>query len=276
MNRRELLKRAACAVTGSAIAGAAYPVLEAKWCGVSRRAIALPHLPRAFEGKTLALLTDVHHGPFTPREYVRHVVDLTNALRPDFVALAGDYVSNGGRYIAPVFEELGRLRAAIGRYAVIGNHDAWDGLSETYDAMHEAGFVDLTNAGTWIEHRGCRLRLAGVGDLWTQDQDLGAALGDAEEGDATIVLSHNPDFVEAIDDRRVGLVLSGHTHGGQVFVPGYGSPILPSKFGQKYAQGLVQGPTARVYVSRGIGTVGPPVRLFCRPEVVLITLTARA
>ena len=86
------------------------------------------------------------------------------------------------------------------------------------------------------------------------------------------LLSHNPDFVETIRDRRVGLVLSGHTHGGQIVLPGYGAPIVPSRYGQKYLYGLVQGPCCQVFVTRGVGTVTPPVRFLCRPEVVLITL----
>jgi len=89
-----------------------------------------------------------------------------------------------------------------------------------------------------------------------------------------VLLSHNPDVAENLRDPRVGLMLSGHTHGGQVYLPGYGAPIVPSAFGQKYLQGLVRGPACPVYISRGVGTVSPPVRLFCRPEIVLLTLTA--
>ena len=86
------------------------------------------------------------------------------------------------------------------------------------------------------------------------------------------MLSHNPDFAEELRDSRVGLMVSGHTHGGQVVLPGYGAPIVPSRYGQKYVHGLVEGPACRVYVSRGVGTVTPPVRLFCPPEISLITL----
>ena len=138
-------------------------------------------------------------------------------------------------------------------------------------ALAEAKLPDLNNTGVWIERSGARLRICGVGDLWTDHQDLETALGDATESDAVLLLSHNPDFVETIRDRRVGLVLSGHTHGGQIVVPGYGAPVVPSRYGQKYLYGLVEGPCCRVFVTRGVGTVTPPVRFFCRPEVVLIT-----
>jgi predicted MPP superfamily phosphohydrolase len=111
-----------------------------------------------------------------------------------------------------------------------------------------------------------------VDDLWRGYQDLPAALGRATPRDAVILLSHNPDYVETIRDPRVGLILSGHTHGGQVNLPIIGPPILSSVYGQKYAHGLVQGPVTRVFVSRGVGTIAPHVRLFCKPEIVLVTL----
>jgi predicted MPP superfamily phosphohydrolase len=111
-----------------------------------------------------------------------------------------------------------------------------------------------------------------VGDYWRDVQDLPSALGETTMNDAVILLSHNPDYVEEIRDHRVGLVLSGHTHGGQVDLPIIGAPVVPSIYGQKYIHGLVQGPATQVFVTRGIGTITPPVRLFCRPEIALITL----
>ena len=166
---------------------------------------------------------------------------MTNALRPDLSPSAAT-TSTGARYIAPGIAELGKLRAKLGRFAVLGNHDNWDGRAETQAALAGAGITEVTNAGAWIERGGARLRVGGVGDLWTDQQDLDAALGDATDRDAVILLSHNPDYVETIADRRVGLVLSGHTHGGQVVVPRFGAPIVPSRYGQKYLHGLVQGP----------------------------------
>jgi predicted MPP superfamily phosphohydrolase len=279
MRRREFLRKAGAAALGTMTAGAVvYPFLEAKWCRVVRTTIAVPNLPPPFRGTTVALLADVHHGPFVPLAYVQHIVDMTSALKPDIIALAGDYVHRHHSYIEPGIEALGKLRAPLGRFAVRGNHDNRNNDGEqdyrllSQLALAEARIPDLNNAGFWLERRGARLRIGGVGDLWTDYQDLEAALGDAKECDATILLSHNPDFVETIRDPRVGLVLSGHTHGGQVVVPGFGAPIVPSKFGQKYLYGLVEGPCCRVFVSRGVGTISPPVRLLCRPEVVLITL----
>ena len=278
MDRRKFLKAAGLSTLGSVMAGMVYPFLEAKWCRVVRTTIALPNLPPPFRGTTVALLADVHHGPFVPLAYIQHVVAMTNALKPDIVALVGDYVQRDDTYIAPAIEELGKLKGALGRFAVRGNHDNRDyhGMRSfrplSQAALAEAKIPDLNNTGSWIERSGARLRICGVGDLWTDHQDLETALGDATENDAVLLLSHNPDFVEIIRDHRVGLVLSGHTHGGQIVVPGYGAPVVPSRYGQKYLYGLVDGPSCPVFVTRGVGTVTPPVRFLCRPEVVLITL----
>src|SRR3954464_8790248 len=120
MDRRKFLKRAVMAALGSVAAGGVYPFLEAKWCRVVRRTIALPNLPPPFRGTTVSLLADVHHGPFVPLAYIRHVVEMTNALRPDIVALAGDYVHRSDTYIAPGIAALGELKASLGRFAVRG------------------------------------------------------------------------------------------------------------------------------------------------------------
>ena len=248
-------------------------MLEAKWCRVARQTIALPNLPPPFRGTTVALLADVHHGPFVPLAYIRHVVEMTNALKPDIVALAGDYVHQSDQLHRAGDRRAGQARGVPGPVRGAGQpRQSTTSQPVTRAALAEAKLPDLNNTGIWLERRGARLRICGVGDLWTDEQDLDAALGDATRDDAVILLSHNPDFVETLRDPRVGLVLSGHTHGGQIVVPGFGAPIVPSRYGQKYLHGLVQGPCCQVFVSRGVGTITPPVRFLCRPEVVLITL----
>jgi predicted MPP superfamily phosphohydrolase len=268
MNRRKFLGL----VLKTAAAGGAYSLLEAKWCRITPVSIGMPRLPENFAGLRIAFLADIHHGPFVPLAYVRHVVRMANALAPDLILLGGDYVHRNRSYIAPCIHELGGLRAPLGVHAVLGNHDHWESASETKQALAQAKIQELTNTGTWLERGGARLRLGGVGDLWQDRQRLQPVLDGLSDKETCLLLSHNPDYVERIQDRRIGLVLSGHTHGGQVVVPGYGPPILPSRYKQKYAHGLVQGPVARVFVTRGVGTVTPPVRFFCRPEIALITL----
>jgi len=272
MTRRNFLKYTSLTALGGAL-GVAYGLMEAKWLGVNRVTLTIPNLPSPFKGKTLAFLSDLHHGPYVPLAYVRHAVKMTNALKPDLIALGGDYPHHGIEFIAPCVGELGRLRAPLGVYAVLGNHDHYNG-GQPYAtaALRAAGIPELTNRGLWITADGARLWLCGVDDFWRGRQNLPAALGATTLLDAVILLSHNPDYVEEIRDPRVGLVLCGHTHGGQVDLPIFGPPIVPSLYGQKYAHGLVQGPMAQVFVSRGIGTITPPIRLFCKPEIVLATL----
>ncbi len=260
------------AVGGTAL-GVSYALMEARWLGVSRVTLSVPNLPGVFKGRTIAFLADMHHGPWVPIEYIRHAVEMANALNADLIVLGGDYPHRGLAYVEPCIRELARLRAPLGVYAILGNHDHYDGVQPHVSrALRQAGIPELTNRGRWIRADGARLWLCGVGDYWEDYQDLPAALDGTTRDDAVILLSHNPDYVEEVRDTRVGLVLAGHTHGGQVHLPIIGAPVVPSLYGQKYTQGLVQGPVAPVYVTRGIGTIVPPVRLGCRPEIVLITL----
>ncbi len=272
MDRRSFFKMAGVTALGAVTAAGVYPFLEAKWCRVVRQTVTLPNLPAVFRGTSLTVISDVHHGPFVPLTYVTDIVQLANTLESDIVLLIGDYVSRHPRYIAPGIEALSKLKARIGRFAVLGNHDHWESAPATRQALTEAEITQADNTGFWIDRSGERLRICGVGDLWTDWQDPWSALGDATANDAVIMLSHNPDYAETLEDRRVGLMLSGHTHGGQVVMPGFGAPIVPSRYGQKYLHGLVQGPNYQVFVTRGVGTAGPPVRFRCRPEIVQLTL----
>jgi predicted MPP superfamily phosphohydrolase len=277
VNRRKFLTRVAAGVGGTVGFGAAawaYGRFEATWLHVVRVTVAVPRLPPPFAGLRVALVTDPHLGPFNSLEYIRSAVDAANALAPDLIAVGGDHV-HGPRardFIHPCLRELGRLRAPLGVYAVPGNHDHWADIDATHRAVCDAGLTDVTNAGVWVEWAGERLRVAGVDDLMWGKPQLAPALGDAGPDDCCLLLSHNPEVAETLTDRRVGLVLSGHMHGGQVVIPGVGYHRLPAMYGAKYVAGLVQGPCAAVFVSRGVGTIGLPVRVLCRPEINLLTL----
>lgn len=275
MNRRQFLQRAAAATATLAAGGLGYARFEATWVHVTRHTLAVPRLPAPFAGMKVALISDMHHGPFNTRSLLRTAVDRTNALRPDLVALPGDFVQghNGSHYAGPCLRELGRLRAPLGVFAVPGNHDYWGGIQVLRRAIADSGIVDVTNTGRWVERGGSRLWVGGVDDLWEGRPHLPAALGDATTADACLLLCHNPDYVETLRDRRVGLVLSGHMHGGQIVIPGVGYHRIPSRYGLKYLQGLVRTPHTQVFVSRGLGTTALPLRFRCRPEVNLLTLT---
>ncbi len=283
MNRRQFLQRLALIGALSSGAGTAYALREAKLPVVERVDLPVRRLPDAFDGTTLAFLTDTHHGPGVPLTYLEQIVATTNALQPDLIVLGGDYVqrrrpffpsANPRALVAPGVGVLGGLRAPLGRFAVFGNHDRKVSAMLTRRALAAAGLLELTNAGVWIVRDGTRLWLCGVDDFRTGKPNIHRALAGCGPGDACILVSHNPDIVERLRDPRVSTVLSGHTHGGQVVLPLVGAPFTASRYGQKYRAGLVQGPTAWVYVSRGVGTIALPVRWGAPPEITLCTLRA--
>ncbi|MCK9588313.1 MAG: metallophosphoesterase [Terrimicrobiaceae bacterium] len=221
----------------------------------------------------MALLSDFHHGRLVSSQRIRDSVRLANSLTPDLIALTGDYVHRGKEWVGPCFRELAGLHAPLGVFGVLGNHDHYSGAEASVrTAMKRADIVDLTNCGIGIRRGSGTLHVGGVGDLWQEKQKPGPALAGAARAESAILLSHNPDYVEHIRDERVGVVLSGHTHGGQCVFPLIGAPILPSRFGQKYASGLCQGPSARVFVTTGVGHSFPPIRVNCPAEVALLTL----
>ncbi|MCX7699513.1 MAG: metallophosphoesterase [Gemmataceae bacterium] len=273
MNRRDFIKWIRRAALAAPAVGLGYGLFEASWFRVARPTIAVPNLPAMFEGLTIAFLTDLHHGRYTSLHYIRTIVEVTNAQQPDIIALGGDYAHAHRRYIPPCFEVLSDLKARLGVFGVLGNHDHWYDSRLAKECMRRSHVADLTNTGYWLIQGAARLRLGGVDDFWEGSQNLAAALGDAQPGEARVLLSHNPDYVETITDPRVGLVLSGHTHGGQVVLPGIGAPYVPSIYGDKYLHGLVRTPVTQVYVSRGLATVGPPLRIGARPEITLVRLT---
>jgi len=267
------------------LAGGVYTAIEAKCVEVTRLSIQVPNLPRAFHGKTVAFLSDLHHSIVVPRSYLEGVVSLTNSLSPDIVILGGDYVTagfkynwlHGEKYIKPCFDMMQKLTAKLGRFAVTGNHDAYVGVEKIHAAATDAGFQNMDNDGVWLTLENQKLRLCGVQDLRTQHPDVSRALGDATAKDAVILVSHNPDVAEEkVKDSRVGLLLCGHTHGGQIKLPLIGAPAVNfcSHFGQKYRYGMVQGPHCKVFITSGVGTLPPAFRLNCPPEVALITLTS--
>jgi len=249
-----------------------YVFLEPHWLKVRRYTIAGPDVPPAFDGKTIAFVSDIHHGPYLSQERVEGLVEKVNRLEPDLILFGGDYVHRDPKYILPCFEALQGIHAPLGVFGVLGNHDHWEDAGLTRKCMMESGIEPIDNRGAWVLASGDRIRIGGVGDLWEDSQDLEAAVGDASEDDFVVLLSHNPDYVEEIDSKRVDLVLSGHTHGGQVSLFDLWAPLVPSRYGQKYRTGMVETDSTRVIVCNGVGTIAPPVRFWARPDILLITL----
>jgi predicted MPP superfamily phosphohydrolase len=279
-DRRTFIRRAVRAGVGLAgVTGlvTGYGFREAAHIRVTRQTVPVPNLPSAFWGKTVAVLADLHHGPFVGIDFIRAAVRLTNEISPDVVALVGDYAHKGTEahlQLPPCLEALSALSAPLGVFAVPGNHDMQRGGAVYRELVAATPLTDLTNANRRVSLGADHVWVAGVDDLWWGKPDLNRALDGVPTGAAVILLAHNPDFAEDAPDGRVGLVLSGHTHGGQVYLRGLGAAWLPSKYGTKYRYGLVQGPASAVFVSRGLGEAGVPLRINVPPEVCLLTLAA--
>ncbi len=241
-----------------------------------RQAVAVPNLPPAFAGKTVAVLADFHHGPFVGIDFIRRAVGIAQALKADAYALLGDFAHKGlhtAEQLPPCLDAVSALSAPLGVFAVPGNHDMQNNGKVYRDAVRATPLTDLTNRAVRVTAGGDELWFAGVDDLYWGKPDVETALRGVPDGAAVILLSHNPDFAEVSPDPRVGLMLSGHTHGGQIYFPAFGAAWLPSKYGNKYCSGLVRGPASQVFVSRGLGEAGIPMRLNCPPEINVLTLT---
>jgi uncharacterized protein len=277
--RRKFLRRTLWGVAGllgAAGLGTAYGFWEASQIRIKRETISLANLPTAFHGRTIAILTDFHHGPFVSMDFIRRAVALAQELKPDAFMLLGDFAHKGTHateQLPPCLEAVSKLQAPLGVFAIPGNHDM-QAQGEVYrEAIRHTPLTDLTNRSVRLSLNGQFLSVAGVDDLWWGKPDLKTALKEVPKEEAVILLSHNPDFAEVSPDPRVSLMLSGHTHGGQAYLPGVGSIFSPSRYGSKYLAGLVQGPASRVFVSRGLGEAGVPMRLNCPPEINLLTLS---
>ncbi|RME72124.1 MAG: metallophosphoesterase [Chloroflexi bacterium] len=277
VNRRKFLKLTTAGLAGgllSTVGGYLYSTrLEANLLTIERVAIRLPHLPPALEGFRIVQLSDIHLHPFTQIEFVQAAVEQVNRMRPDLVALTGDYVLRRAESIFELAPVLGRLNARYGVVAILGNHDLWTSAAIVRQGLAGAGLPVLVNQGQTITVGRAVLYVAGVDDGWSGRPDLAAALSARPAEATTILLAHEPDLADDFAaDGRVDLQLSGHSHGGQVRFPGIGAPILPY-LGQKYDMGLYRLGQMWLYTNRGLGVIGPPVRFNCPPEVTEFTLT---
>lgn len=252
---------------------------------VLQKSMNLKDLPESLSGLRVALVADLHRGPVISQEYLEDVVKKINDLEPDLILLPGDFVSKSDSYFEDITTILSGLKPKIASLATLGNHDHWEGVDAAVAAVEKAGVTLLTNRSvhlnpdrTLSETGKVGLCLAGVDDLWCGKPDLQVALDGVPENVPRLLMSHNPDFAEQKralkSNTRVDLQVSGHTHGGQVVLPGIGAMTSGSYHGLKYVYGDVQGPQWPVFITRGVGTSIVPVRVGAPPEIVLFTLQA--
>lgn len=236
---------------------------------IEHKRIQLHRLPKTFDGFRVVQLSDVHHGPFSNPEQIERAVETANRLKPDIIALTGDYISKERHYAAPCAEMLGKLKARYGVYAVLGNHDHWVDAALVTDLFRAEGINVLVNEGMRFEKDGAAFWLAGVDDSMVGLEDISLALAGARKDEMKLLLAHNPIILRRAVRASVDLVLSGHTHGGQVAIRGERASARPSK---RVLKGLWRQGNTQIYVNRGLGTVVLPIRYGCPPEISLLEL----
>jgi predicted MPP superfamily phosphohydrolase len=266
VSRRDLLRGLGAAGVGAAAGGAAHGFLyERHHIELTRTPLTVSGLPAALAGLRIGFLTDFHHSAMVSRAMVDLAVTMVMAEAPDLIVLGGDYVTWGDRqYVGPVAESLGSLAAPHGIFAVLGNHDDDRDMPA---ALAARGFVVLRDARTRLTIRGETLDIAGV-RYWTRRlSDLARVMRGASPN--AMLIAHTPKRLIEAAALAIPLMLSGHTHGGQIVLPGLGA-VAAREFPVIAGTGRRESTTA--FVSRGVGTVYVPVRLNCPPEVAILTL----
>lgn len=241
---------------------------------LARVEIPLARWPRALDGLRIAQISDVHIGPLLDRRFSRQLVERVNALDADLICVTGDLVDGSARLLADEVAPLAALRARHGAYFVTGNHDHYSGANEWVEVVEKLGIVPLRNRHVTVQCRDAAFVLAGVDDhrggfAGDAREDLGKALAGRPDGLPVVLLAHDPSTFKRASKAGIDLQISGHTHGGQIW---------PFRYLVKLAVPFVEGRYARdgaeLYVSRGTGFWGPPMRLFAPAEITEITLRA--
>jgi predicted MPP superfamily phosphohydrolase len=279
--RRWFLKSVGVAAAGLA-GGAVYTRwIEPRWLDVGRHEIALGKGP-AGPPVRLLQLSDFHASPVVPLAFIARAVRAGLALKPDLICLTGDFITakfaDSPGYVAT----LAPLAAAAPTFACLGNHDggSWAGSTYGYDdtsvirdILARAGITLLHNSARAVTVAGRPIRLVGVGDLWAGELDASAAFSSPPgvPGTPTLLLAHNPDSKDEMADRTWDLMLSGHTHGGQLRLPVFGTPFAPVQ-DTRFVKGLHRWENRWLHVTKGVGNLHG-LRFNCRPEISLLTLT---
>ncbi len=238
---------------------------------VTRHEVYVDDLPASFDGYRIAFLTDTHVASIMRRGFYREAVAQAMRFDPDLILLGGDFVT-WERHI-PLMAEvlLTGLEARDGVYAVLGNHDYWAGADSVIAAMTARGARFLVNRSVVIRRGGEAISLIGIDELYRGTPDVDHTFALVNPRMPCIGVSHHPDIIGLLEGRRVNLLVCGHTHGGQIRVPFFGSIVVPSKHEGRYASGFHREESVLMYVSRGIGAI-PPLRILCKPEVATFVL----
>lgn len=244
---------------------------------VHQQTIEIVNWPSELDGLKIGVLSDIHVDDwFVNERKVRTIVERTNQLQPELIVILGDYMSGDGwvkrtvepRVFAPILKDL---RAPLGVYSVLGNHDWWYDGKKVRHELELNGIKVLENETVQINARNRSLWLVGLADLWTRQQRIEETFEKVPPGEPIIALAHNPDIFPELS-QHVPLLIAGHTHGGQVRFPFIGSVVESSRLGERYTRGHIFENNHHLFVTTGIGTSILPVRFGVTPEIVLLTL----
>ena len=277
-SRRTFIRRGVYGLTAVSFGGTAYGMLvERSSCDVTERTILIPGLPPAFSGYSIALVTDVHSSMYMTEADMKEYVRLINGMGTDMVLVGGDLVNASGDEILPFAEAFSGARAPDGVFGVLGNHDFYTREPDRVAEIATSGGVRILRDESHLIHRsGTSLALLGVDDAGTASsalQRIDRACAGVDDHCTKVLLCHRPYFLPEAASRGINLMLSGHTHGGQVVLGRVADlTFTPAALASPYVAGLYAEGAARMYVSRGVGTVGIPVRINCPPELTRIVL----
>lgn len=272
--RRGIPKAGARLLLSALLVAVGYSALvEPRLMTVTEHEVSISGLPSAFDGLKIVQLSDLHVDIWTRPRHIRRIVRRVNTMRPDVIVLTGDYVSRTEANIGPAGDALAGLKSKYGAYAVLGNHDYWTDAKLMARALRESGIDVLFDEKRRISIGRSSIWLVGFDDEWEGNPDYEKALNGISSNDICIAIAHNPDAVLSLDGRPVNLLLTGHTHGGLINIPGVGPLWSTTKLGPKYSSGLFRFGDTRMYVCRGIGTgTGYHIRFRCPPEISVFTL----
>ncbi len=280
--RRDFLAQTAGVVTAAPFLGGAYGLLYGRLnLETVERPIRLANLPPAFHGFRIVQLSDIHIGPFMPEDQIRKFAAIANALKPDLIVLTGDFVTFDAGTQYPVVKALSGLRAPFGVYGCLGNHDAWARVEASITGLFAAAqvrilrgsSVPITVGGDWFNLIGVDFQSRHrFGPSAAVKRVLGNIESLIARGQVNILLSHNPDTFDRAAALGIDLSMAGHTHGGQAALEFISPEIAPSRLVTPYVAGLFQKPGGQLYVNRGIGTIGVPIRIGAPPEITIYKL----
>src|ERR1051326_8485173 len=239
---------------------------------ISETDVFIRDLPERFENFRITQLTDIHHSRILGIDEVRRVVALAQETKPDMFVLTGDYTTSFRRFIEPCAEALAPLNAPEGVWAVLGNHDHYTDPELMTRASERQHITVMDNMHTTLQRGPDALQLCGIDDWTWNAVDWARAFTGLQSTTPTILLSHQPSVLDLAQTRGVSLILSGHTHGGQIRLPFIGAPARYATNDLKYDRGLFRRGATQLYVSSGTGVIGLPVRLGVRPEIAVLRL----